>query len=68
MSPGSTDPAARLALTATYANATQVLDLDLSLTEPADGIVANLLGIEGRPPVALTLTGAGAARRTSTSR
>jgi translocation and assembly module TamB len=52
-------PGGQLALTALYANATEVLDLDLSLTEPANGIVANVLGIEGRPPVALTLAGEG---------
>ena len=36
-----------------------MLDLDFTLNEPADGIVANLLGIEGRPPVALALHGEG---------
>jgi translocation and assembly module TamB len=52
-------PGGQLALTATYANATQLLNLDLSFSEPADGIVANLLAIEGRPPVVLTLKGSG---------
>ena len=58
-SPGSTVPGGQLALTAAYANATQVLDLDLVLSEPENGILANLLGIEGRPPMALALKGSG---------
>ncbi len=52
-------PGGQLALTATYANATRLLNLDLSLSEPADGIVANLLAIDGRPPVVLALKGSG---------
>ncbi len=52
-------PGGQLALTAAYANATEVLDLDLSLSEPENGIIANLLGIEGRPPMALALKGSG---------
>jgi translocation and assembly module TamB len=52
-------PGGQLGLTAVYRNDTQVLDLDLSLTEPANGIVANVLNIEGRPPMALTLAGEG---------
>lgn len=52
-------PGGQLGLTATYANATQNLDLDFTLSEPADGIVANLLAIDGRPPVALALKGSG---------
>ena len=52
-------PGGQLALTAAYANATQVLDLDLVLSEPENGILANLLGIEGRPPMALALKGSG---------
>ncbi|MGB3389237.1 MAG: translocation/assembly module TamB domain-containing protein, partial [Pseudaminobacter sp.] len=52
-------PGGQLALTAAYANASQVLNLDLKLDEPANGVVANLLNIEGRPPVALALQGEG---------
>ncbi|MGH6760663.1 MAG: translocation/assembly module TamB domain-containing protein [Phyllobacterium sp.] len=52
-------PGGRLNLTAGYANATQQLDLDLSLNEPANGILANLMNIEGHPPVTLSLTGSG---------
>ncbi len=52
-------PGGQLGLTANYANATQNLNLDFTLSEPADGIVANLLAIEGRPPVALALKGSG---------
>jgi translocation and assembly module TamB len=52
-------PGGEFKLTAKYANETKVLDLDLSLSEPANGIVANLLNIEGKPPVDLTLKGAG---------
>lgn len=52
-------PGGQLSLTAQYANETQVLDLDLALSEPQDGVVANLLDIEGRPPIDLTIAGAG---------
>ncbi|MEP9398700.1 translocation/assembly module TamB domain-containing protein [Mesorhizobium sp. KR2-14] len=52
-------PGGQLALRAAYANATQVLDIDLKLDEPANGIVANLLNVEGRPPMALALGGKG---------
>lgn len=52
-------PGGNFALRAAYANADQKLDLDLKVTEPANGIVANLLNIDGRPPVDLTLTGNG---------
>ena len=52
-------PGGRLALSANYARETQVLGLDFSLDEPADGIVANVLGVEGRPPMALALRGEG---------
>lgn len=52
-------PGGQLGLVATYANASSELNLDFNLTEPANGVVANLLGVEGRPPMALTLKGAG---------
>jgi translocation and assembly module TamB len=52
-------PGGQLNLTAAYANKTRDLNIDLKLAEPADGIVANLLKIEGRPPVSLTATGSG---------
>ncbi|MBO6723948.1 MAG: translocation/assembly module TamB domain-containing protein [Roseitalea sp.] len=37
----------------------ETLDLQAALREPADGVVANLLNLQGRPPVALTLAGGG---------
>jgi len=52
-------PGGRFALTATYANATEQLDLDLQLSEPENGVIANLLNIEGRPPVDLAVQGSG---------
>ena len=52
-------PGGNFALRAAYANADQKLDLDLKVSEPANGIVANVLNIDGRPPVDLTLTGKG---------
>nr|WP_245428860.1 translocation/assembly module TamB domain-containing protein [Phyllobacterium phragmitis] len=52
-------PGGQFQLTAAYANETQNLNLDLKLSEPANGIVANLLKIEGRPPVDLTVAGSG---------
>lgn len=52
-------PGGQFALSAAYANATEELDLDLTLAEPQNGIVANLLNIEGRPPVNLAVAGSG---------
>lgn len=52
-------PGGLLNLTAAYSNQTEVLNLDLGLQEPEDGIVANLLGIEGRPPIELRMAGQG---------
>lgn len=52
-------PGGNFSLRAAYANADQKLDLDLKVAEPANGIVANLLNIDGHPPVDLTLTGKG---------
>lgn len=52
-------PAGHFELVATYANESQQLGLDLKLTEAEDGIVANLMSLEGRPPVALAVEGSG---------
>jgi len=52
-------PGGELSLAAKYANSTSELALNLSLSEPADGILANAFNIEGRPPLALTVQGEG---------
>lgn len=52
-------PGGHFALNAAFSNETEVLELDLALDEPADGVVANLLQIEGRPPLSLTVAGSG---------
>jgi translocation and assembly module TamB len=52
-------PGGQLSLAATYSNETEILQLDLALSEPEDGVVANLLNIEGRPPIDLRVAGAG---------
>ncbi|MFK7792486.1 MAG: translocation/assembly module TamB, partial [Devosiaceae bacterium] len=52
-------PGGELSLQAAYANASTQLDLDISLTEPADGVIANVLNLEGQPPVSLALQGGG---------
>ena len=46
-----------LALTGAYDNTSRRLALDLSLQEPRDGVAARLIGLPGRPSVALTLRG-----------
>jgi translocation and assembly module TamB len=48
-----------IALKAAYAASTRQLDLDLSVSEPAGGVIAGLLNLPGRPSVALGLKGAG---------
>ncbi len=47
----------QLKLDTGYSNASNILALDLSLAEAADGIVANLINLPGRPPVAFSITG-----------
>ncbi|MFD1942186.1 translocation/assembly module TamB domain-containing protein [Paradevosia shaoguanensis] len=42
-----------------YQAGTQNLDLNIALAEPKDGIIANLLNIDGRPDVKFTLAGSG---------
>lgn len=50
---GSLDAAVR------YGKADNQLDLDVQLLEPANGVLANLLELEGRPEVGLNIKGAG---------
>lgn len=50
-------PGGELALQASFGGGE--LALDLRLDEPQNGIVANLLDIQGRPPLTLTLAGEG---------
>ena len=52
-------PGGTLGLTAAFSNATRALNLDVALSEPAGGIAATLLRIEGRPALDLTLAGSG---------
>lgn len=52
-------PGGRLDLDVAYANADHRLDLALTLAEPEDGILANLLDIEGRPAITLGVNGSG---------
>lgn len=52
-------PGGTLGLDLAFANETREIDLDLQLVEPENGILANLLNIEGRPEIALGLSGSG---------
>ena len=52
-------PGGRLDLNASYSGETNVLDLDLALFEPEDGVVANLLNVYDTPAVNLNLKGSG---------
>src|SRR5690606_7578998 len=52
-------PGGTLALDLAYRKDDGTIDLGLDLNEPANGVLANLLNIEGRPAMQLTLAGAG---------
>ncbi|WP_173931328.1 translocation/assembly module TamB domain-containing protein [Chelativorans sp. Marseille-P2723] len=52
-------PGGNLSLEAVFDNEAETLDLDLALSEPQNGVLANMLNIEGRPPLSLTLEGSG---------
>jgi translocation and assembly module TamB len=52
-------PGGQLILDASYVQDTEQLDIELELREPENGVVANLIKIEERPPVDLTLNGSG---------
>lgn len=52
-------PGGELVLDMGFSNASNVLDVDLQLSEPAGGVVATLLDIENRPALDLRLKGGG---------
>lgn len=52
-------PGGTLDLDVAYTRETDSVDIGVTLTEPEDGILANLLNMEGRPAVSLTLAGSG---------
>src|SRR5690606_29948311 len=52
-------PGGTLELDVSYRRDADAVDLGLSLVEPENGVIANLLNIENRPAVTLTLNGSG---------
>ncbi|GHA18033.1 DUF490 domain-containing protein [Devosia pacifica] len=52
-------PGGTLDVAVDYTGESQVFDVDVTLAEPQDGILANLLNIEGRPAVELSIVGSG---------
>ncbi|WPZ35209.1 translocation/assembly module TamB domain-containing protein [Thalassobaculum sp. OXR-137] len=56
-------PPARAEIDAALVPSSGVLRAEISLREPEGGLVAGLLEIEGRPPLALSLTGQGGLER-----
>ncbi|KRA50445.1 translocation/assembly module TamB domain-containing protein [Devosia sp. Root635] len=52
-------PGGTLDLDVKYAKADASIDLGLALVEPENGVIANLLNIENRPAVTLTVNGSG---------
>ena len=52
-------PGGELELKASFSGEPDTLDLDVTLFEPEDGVVANLLNLHDRPAVSLGLKGAG---------
>ncbi|MDO5705856.1 MAG: DUF490 domain-containing protein, partial [Paracoccus sp. (in: a-proteobacteria)] len=52
-------PRGQFALDAGYSNSTQVLKLDLTLDEAADGLLANLIDLHGKPALHADITGEG---------
>lgn len=54
------DTEGALSLAGSFDNATEALSLDLSLSEPANGIAARLIDLPGRPSVDLAIEGSGA--------
>lgn len=52
-------PGDRIALTAQFGGAAETLTLDLDVSEARGGLLSEMIGLPGRPQVALTLKGAG---------
>lgn len=52
-------PGGKLDVAVVYKKAEGTVDLGVTLTEPPNGILANLLNIEGKPEMALALNGTG---------
>lgn len=52
-------PGGKLGLNVAYKKAEGSVDIGVTLTEPPNGILANLLNIEGKPEMALALNGSG---------
>jgi translocation and assembly module TamB len=52
-------PGGTLSADVAYRKAENAVDVGVTLTEPPNGIIANLLNIEGRPEIALSVTGSG---------
>lgn len=52
-------PEGRIALQASYTNATRVLQIDLEAEEDSGGIASNLMGLPGTPSVLLAIKGTG---------
>ena len=55
--------AARSTLAVDYKKPTNEVAIGVTLTEPPNGIIANLLSIEGKPEIALSVNGAGPVAR-----
>lgn len=55
-------PGGTLDLDVAFRNADDTIELGLALVEPENGVIANLLNIENRPAVTLTVNGSGPVR------
>jgi len=52
-------PGGNLSLNLKYDRESTNADIDLALTEPRDGVIVNLLGMEGKPELSLRVQGSG---------
>ncbi|MEM7694707.1 MAG: translocation/assembly module TamB domain-containing protein [Pseudomonadota bacterium] len=53
------DRPGNFAIEASFENESRQLAINVSVEEPADGVIANALQVEGRPPLAFTIAGEG---------